>query len=231
MMATLIVATFCAVAAPPSPAQAVQDAAEAKPLVPGDSGYVIKRARELVDLARCRDAAGRTDLLLGQSRERLREREAMGNGLLAADAGSVAKSLGESYRHLALEGGAGTIECGVAEGHDMKEAQRRYLEGLRADRDRWDRLLVSLPAEDRIREEHVLQVAEEAPQRSRDAEAAGLAFLKRERVRRDSPPEQDKARQDPDPVRKETENPRKEEEKESPHPPEHHPPHPHRPHH
>lgn len=155
-----------------------------KPIVPGDPGYVLKRAQEMVELSRCREADGRMDLLLAQSRERLREREAMGAGPFDPESARIARGLGESYRHLVLDGGSGTLECGVAEGRDMKAAQSRYLQAVSSDHERWQRLLSSLPADDRVREGAVLRVPEEAPGRSREAEAAGLDFLKKEQERR-----------------------------------------------
>src|SRR5262249_11687953 len=78
-----------------------------KPVLPGEPGYVLKRAREMVELAHCRDAERRTDLLLTHARERLHEREVLGAGPFTAEGDGVARSLGNSYRRLALDGGAG----------------------------------------------------------------------------------------------------------------------------
>lgn len=154
-----------------------------RPVLPGDSGYVLKRARELVELSRCRDAEKRTELLLSQSQERLREREAMEHAASTEEGARVARKLGESYRRLALDGGAATLECGVAEGRDMKAAQQRYLERLRGDHERWRDVLSRRPSAE---EEHVLRVLEEAPRRAQAAELAGLEFLRKERARREA---------------------------------------------
>jgi hypothetical protein len=205
-----------------------------KPVLPGEPGYVLKRAREMVELARCRDAEGRTDLLVSQARERLREREALGAAPLGGERAAVARGLGDSYRHLALEGGAGTLECGVAEGRPMHEAQSRYLERIAEDRVRWEKLVSSLHPRDRSREEAVLEVASEAPHRARAARAAGLEFLEKERARRAANRAlRQEAPEPPRPERSkpEAERPRKDEGTEMPAHPEHHPPHPHRPHH
>jgi hypothetical protein len=232
---------------------------EPKPVLPGESGYVLQRAREMVHLATCREAEGRMDLLLAQSQERLREREAMGTGPFSRERERVARSLGESYRHLALEGGAGTIECGVAEGRDMKAAQARYLEALSGNQERWERVIASLPPGERSGEEPVLRVPEEAPKRSREAEAAGLDFLRKERERRESapalpaprteppkptpapvpaavpppappPPGSAPPRAEPQISKPEEDHPRKEDTPDASKHPEHHS-HPHRPHH
>src|SRR5579872_4854209 len=81
----------------------LQEERPEKPVLPGDSGYVLKRAREMVELSRTRDAGARTELLLAQAQERLREREALGAGPSSPEAVRVRRSLGDSYRQLALE--------------------------------------------------------------------------------------------------------------------------------
>jgi hypothetical protein len=173
----------------PGVALPVQDERPAeKPVLPGEPGYVEKRAREMVELARCRDAERRMDLVLAQARERLREREAMGPGDFTSEGARVARAQGDSYRELVLDGAAGTIECGVAEGRDMKAAQKRYLERLADDHGRWERVVSSLPPQERSGEQPVLQASSEAPRRSQAAEAAGLEFLKKERARREPAP-------------------------------------------
>jgi hypothetical protein len=189
MMVTLVLAGVLLGEAFPRVALPVQDEKTVeKPVLPGEPGYVLKRAREMVELARCRDAERRTDLVLSQARERLREREAMGPGPFTVEGARVARAQGDAYRDLTLGGGAGTIECGVAEGRDMKAAQKRYLERVSDDRGRWERMISSLPPHERAGEESVLEVSSEAPRRSQAAEAAGLDFLKKEKARREPAP-------------------------------------------
>lgn len=258
MISSIVLAAVLLGGSPGGPSEVQEERVE-KPILPGDSGYVLKRAREMVELSRTRDAEARTELLLVQSRERLRERETLGSGPFGPEASRVARGLGDSYRQLTLEGAPGTIECGVAEGRDMKPAQKRYLESLASDRSRWERVVSSLPPDERSAQEPVLRVTEEAPGRSQQAEAAGLDFLKKERARKeavptpaperpDAPkpppaavppappaplrpsPDVPSARTDPQLPKSDPERPKKEDDGETPRHAEHHP-HPHRPHH
>ncbi|HLY08465.1 MAG TPA: DUF5667 domain-containing protein [Planctomycetota bacterium] len=259
MAVSLVLAGFLLGGSLPLGVLPVQEGAGEKPLLPGDSGYVLKRAREMVELSRCRDAEGRTDLVLRQAQERLREREALGKGPYSPEGAEVARGLGSSYRQLALEGGAGTIECGVAEGRDMKGVQKRYLDGVTSDHERWERVISALPPDDRAKEEKVLDVAGEAPKRSQAAEAAGLEFLKKERARREAipapkadrpdppkpppapvnpppapvrtAPETTAPKPDPDSPRTDPDRSRKDDPGDDSRHPEHHPGHTHRPHH
>jgi hypothetical protein len=215
---------------------------EEKLVLPGEPGYVLKRAREVVALARSRDAGARTDLLLGQSRERLKEREALAPGPRSPEGDSVARGLAKAYGNLTLAGAPGTIECGVAEGRDMREVQNRYLEATRREHERWEKILASASPEERGESDAVLRVASLASGRAAEAQAAGLEFLKKERARREGlvpppiPPPAPRPPSNPDPPRPEREankteaDPVRKTPEGNSHASEHHPPHPHRPH-
>jgi hypothetical protein len=241
--------------AEPSPqAPAPEEAREPRPVLPGESGHILKMTREMLDLAKTRDSERRMDLFLRQAQERLREREALEKSAPASERDRLGRGLGDSYAKLTGIGAAGAIECGAAEGRDMSGAATRYVLAARRHQETWSRLAGAQPPEERPRYEGALAVSSKALERVQEAQEAGKAFLAQERARdearsrereHEKTPEVPKApappkgpseppsppsepgRRDPDGDRKDKE--RKEDAKE-PKAPEHHETHPHRPH-
>jgi hypothetical protein len=237
-----------------------EEAGQPRPIIPGESGHILKMAREMVELARSHDPERRMDLFLRHGGERLREREALGSQASTPEKRAVALQLGRSYEHLVSHGAGGAVECGAAEGRDMNAAVARFGEVTRGHHEAWMRVLSSVPAEDRPHYDGALQAAGQGHQRANEARNTGLLFLgevrsreealMRERERARAVPESrtvperkpaplpegpgPSTKRPPEPPRPPVEperNPPKTEPDPPPHVKEtHHPPNPHRPH-
>jgi hypothetical protein len=150
---------------------------QSRPIVPGESGHILKMTREMVDLARSHDPERRMELFLRQGGERLREREALGSETSTPEKRAVALQLGRSYEHLVSRGAGGAVECGAAEGRDMNPAVLRFGEVTRGHHEAWTRVLASLPAEDRPHYDGALRAAGQGHLRAHEARKTGLLFL------------------------------------------------------
>jgi hypothetical protein len=243
-------------AEPSAPAAAPQETRETegtRPVLPGENGHILKMTREMLELAKTRDSERRMDLFLRQAQERLREREALEKAAPAPERDRLGRGLGESYAKLAGTGAAGAIECGAAEGRDMSAAAARYVLAARRHEERWSRLAGAQAPQERAHYEEALGISSKAPERVREAQEAGKAFLAREEARsreheHEKTPETPKApappkgpseppappsepgRRDPDGDRKDKDRKADAKEPREPKAPEHHETHPHRPH-
>ena len=179
----LSLAGLFAQAEAPSSAAAPREAAESRPVVPGERGHILKMTREMLELAKTHDSERRVDLFLRQARERLREREALETSDPAPERDRVGRGLGESYAKLATIGAAGAIECGAAEGRNMSGAAGRYVDAARRLEEHWRRIAEAQPPQERAPYEGALAVATKAPDRVREAQEAGKAFVAREEAR------------------------------------------------
>jgi hypothetical protein len=166
-----------------APAAAVQEAPEARPVLPGEKGHILKMTREMIELAKTHDSDRRMDLFLRQAQERLRERERLQKEAPGVERERLGRELGQSYTRLVSTGAAGTIECGAAEGRDMNPAGARYIERTRQDHEAWERVLAVLPPEERSPYEETLQVSVKASGRVREAQEAGRSFFAQERLK------------------------------------------------
>ncbi|HLY74263.1 MAG TPA: hypothetical protein VKU80_09115 [Planctomycetota bacterium] len=164
--------------APPAPA-----AQEARPVLPGERGHILKMTREMIELAKTHDSDRRMDLFIGQAQERLREREHLQKQAPSEERERLGRGLGESYTRLMATGAAGTIECGAAEGRDMNPAGARYIERARQLHEGWTRILATVPPEERAHYDEALLVSGKAPERVREAQEAGKAFFAQERLK------------------------------------------------
>jgi len=167
----------------PVPAAAPQASPEARPVLPGESGHILKMTREMLELAKTHDSERRVDLFLRQARERLREREALEQAAPAPERDRLGRGLGDSYAKLAGTGATGAIECGAAEGRDMSAAAARYVGAARQNQEGWSRLAGAQPPDERPHYDGALTVAAKAPERVREAQEAGRAFAAQERDR------------------------------------------------
>src|SRR5512140_97066 len=77
-----------------APAASPKEIPEARPLLPGESGHILKMTRELLELAKTRDSERRMDVFLRQARERLREREALEKVPSAPERDRLGRGLG-----------------------------------------------------------------------------------------------------------------------------------------
>jgi hypothetical protein len=162
------------------PTAPVQEAPEARPVLPGERGHILKMTREMIELAKTHDSERRMDLFLRQAQERLRERERLQKETPGEERDRLGRGLGQSYTRLVSTGAAGTIECGSAEGRDMNAAGARYIERTRQLHEGWTRVLAVLPPEEQSHYEGTLLVSGKAPGRVREAQEAGQAFYAQE---------------------------------------------------
>jgi len=185
---------------------APKETSETRPLLPGESGHILKMTREMLELAKTRDSERRMDLFLRQAQERLREREALEKTAPAPERDRLGRGLGDSYAKLTATGAAGAIECGAAEGRDMSAAASRYVLAARGHEESWTRLAGAQPPQERPHYEGALEVGPKAPERVREAQEAGKSFAAQERAReearsrerdRDHPPEAPKTPETP----------------------------------
>ncbi|HEV3028925.1 MAG TPA: hypothetical protein VG457_15205 [Planctomycetota bacterium] len=197
-MIHLVLAAALAQGESPAPAPGVQEAAEARPVLPGEKGHILKMTREMIELAKTHDSERRMDLFLRHAQERLRERERLQKETPGVEQERLGRELGQSYARLVSTGAAGTIECGAAEGRDMTPAGARYLERTRQDHEGWERVLAVLPPEERSHYEPALQVSGKAPERIREAQEAGQSFFAQERLK-DEARKREKAPEAPKP--------------------------------
>jgi hypothetical protein len=226
-------------AEPSAPASTPQETRESRPVLPGESGHILKLTREMLDLAKTRDSERRMDLFLRHARERLREREALEKAAPAPERDRLGRGLGDSYAKLTGVGAAGAIECGAAEGRDMSAAAARYVEAVRRHGAAWSRIAGAQLPEERRHYEGALAVSAKAHERVREAQEAGKAFVAQERAKAPEesrtpavPPKgpMEQGHRDADLNRKDKDRKDDREEPKEPKAPEHHPTHPHRPH-
>jgi len=156
---------------------------EARPTLPGEKGHILKMTREMLDLVKTHDSERRMDLFLRQAQERLKEREALEKAAAGPEKDRVGRGLGESYTKLVGTGAAGAIECGVAEGRDMKVASSRYIEAAERNREAWVKIAGLLSPEERPHYEAALAVSGHAARRVEEAQEAGRTFLALERAK------------------------------------------------
>ncbi|HVR87066.1 MAG TPA: hypothetical protein VMU54_22265 [Planctomycetota bacterium] len=185
-MIGLVLASALAQGESAVPAPGVQEAAEARPVLPGEKGHILKMTREMIELAKTHDSERRMDLFLKHAQERLRERERLEKETPGADRERLGRELGQSYARLVSTGAAGTIECGAAEGRDMNPAGARYIERTRQDREGWERVLAVVPPEERSHYDAALEVSGKAPARVREAQEAGQTFFQQERLKEEA---------------------------------------------